>query len=162
MERRIAGVDTSCLIGLAQVQLVSLPLQLYTEVMLPPAVHAEYGDLPAGYVARSPRDRTLVQSLCLQLGCGEAEVIALGLELVQGGEWCEVILDDLQARQVALDLNLHVVGTIGLLVRAKQGGYIDSVRTVLEQLRASGFYCSAMLYRKALELAKEVDPEDVF
>ena len=155
MGKRVAVVDTSCLIGLSGVRLVYLPRLLYADVILPPAVQAEFGELPAGYLLQTPDDWTLVQSLRLLLGHGESEVIALGIELVRTGQSVEVVLDDLHARQVAASFGLPVVGTVGLLIRAKHAGHVVSVRSILEQMRASGFYCSTELFRRALQLAGE-------
>lgn len=104
---------------------------------------------------QSPANRDLVVSLCLTLGRGEAEVIALGLEQKHGGVACEVVLDDRRARQIAHEFGLRVVGTVGLLVRAKRHGYVASVRELLERLQAGGFRLSAELLRQALVLAGE-------
>jgi len=155
--QRVGIVDASCLIGLSKVQMETLPLQLYSEVIIPPAVQAEFGGVVEGYIVQSPSNRVLVQTLRLMLGAGESEVIALGVELSQGGEQVEMVLDDLQARRIALSYGLHIVGTVGLLIRAKQSGYIESVRAILQQMRASGFRCSPELFRRAIELAQEGD-----
>jgi predicted nucleic acid-binding protein len=150
-------VDASCLIGLSKVQMETLPLQLYTKVIIPPAVQAEFGGAVEGYIVQPPSNRVHVQTLRLMLGAGESEVIALGVELSQGGEQVEMVLDDLQARRIALSYGLRIVGTVGLLIRAKQSGYIESVRAILQQMRASGFRCSPELFRRAIELAQEGD-----
>jgi predicted nucleic acid-binding protein len=150
-------VDASCLIGLSKVQMETLPLQLYTKVIIPPAVQAEFGGAVEGYIVQPPSNRVHVQTLRLMLGAGESEVIALGVELSQGGEQVEMVLDDLQARRIALSYGLRIVGTVGLLIRAKQSGYIESVRAILQQMRASGFRCSPELFRRAIELAHEGD-----
>ena len=150
-------MDASCLIGLSRVQMETLPLQLYTKVIIPPAVQAEFGGAVEGYIVQPPSNRVHVQTLRLMLGAGESEVIALGVELSQGGEQVEMVLDDLQARRIALSYGLRIVGTVGLLIRAKQSGYIESVRAILQQMRASGFRCSPELFRRAIELAQEGD-----
>jgi predicted nucleic acid-binding protein len=150
-------VDASCLIGLSKVQMETLPLQLYTKVIILPAVQAEFGGAVEGYIVQPPSNRVHVQTLRLMLGAGESEVIALGVELSQGGEQVEMVLDDLQARRIALSYGLRIVGTVGLLIRAKQSGYIESVRAILQQMRASGFRCSPELFRRAIELAQEGD-----
>jgi predicted nucleic acid-binding protein len=150
-------VDASCLIGLSKVHMETLPLQLYTKVIIPPAVQAEFGGAVEGYIVQPPSNRVHVQTLRLMLGAGESEVIALGVELSQGGEQVEMVLDDLQARRIALSYGLRIVGTVGLLIRAKQSGYIESVRAILQQMRASGFRCSPELFRRAIELAQEGD-----
>jgi predicted nucleic acid-binding protein len=150
-------VDACCLIGLSKVQMETLPLQLYTKVIILPAVQAEFGGAVEGYIVQPPSNRVHVQTLRLMLGAGESEVIALGVELSQGGEQVEMVLDDLQARRIALSYGLRIVGTVGLLIRAKQSGYIESVRAILQQMRASGFRCSPELFRRAIELAQEGD-----
>jgi predicted nucleic acid-binding protein len=155
--QRVGIVDASCLIGLSKVQMETLPLQLYTKVIIPPAVQAEFGGAVEGYIVQPPSNRVHVQTLRLMLGAGESEVIALGVELSQGGEQVEMVLDDLQARRIALSYGLRIVGTVGLLIRAKQSGYIESVRAILQQMRASGFRCSPELFRRAIELAQEGD-----
>ena len=116
-------MDANCLIGLSKVQMETLPLQLYSKVIIPPAVLAEFGGVVEGYIVQSPSNRVIVQTLRLMLGAGESEVIALGVELSQGGEQVEMVLDDLQARRIALSYGLRIVGTVGLLIRAKQSGY---------------------------------------
>ena len=150
-------MDASCLIGLSKVQMETLPLQLYTKVIIPPAVQAEFGGAVEGYIVQPPSNRVHVQTLRLMLGAGESEVIALGVELSQGGEQVEMVLDDLQARRIALSYGLRIVGTVGLLIRAKQSGYIERVRAILQQMRASGFRCSPERFRRAIELAQEGD-----
>ena len=157
MGQRVGIVDASCLIGLSKVQMETLPLQLYTKVIIPPAVQAEFGGAVEGYIVQPPSNRVHVQTLRLMLGAGESEVIPLGVELSQGGEQVKMVLDDLQARRIALSYGLRIVGTVGLLIRAKQSGYIESVRAILQQMRASGFRCSPELFRRAIELAQEGD-----
>ena len=119
MGQRVRIVDACCLIGLSKVQMETLPLQLYTKVIIPPAVQAEFGGAVEGYIVQLPSNQVHVQTLRLMLGAGESEVIALGVELSQGGEQVEMVLDDLQARRIALSYGLHIVGTVGLLIRAK-------------------------------------------
>jgi hypothetical protein len=77
---------------------------------------------------------------------GEREVIALALEL--DGEW--VILDDLAARKLASDRGLLVVGTVGVLIRAKQRGLLPAIRPSLDALVDVGFFIGSRLYHRVL------------
>jgi predicted nucleic acid-binding protein len=52
-----------------------------------------------------------------------------------------------------------VIGTIGVIVRAKREGYLESVRAVLEELQAVGFYLTLRLMNEALRLAREFPSE---
>ena len=72
---------------------------------------------------------------------------------VQSG--CVVGLDDRQARLLAQQLGLSVVGTVGILVKAKQAGLIPAVRVLLESVQRQGFRFSAELYAEALRLVGE-------
>jgi len=65
------------------------------------------------------------------LGAGEAEVIALGLD----APGSLLILDDGLGRRFAHLLDLTFTGTLGVLVRAKKAGHLSAVKPVLEALR---------------------------
>ncbi len=50
---------------------------------------------------------------------------------------------------------LKVVGTIGVLLRAKNAGLILTVRPLLDNLQVAGFRLGLDLYEEALQLAGE-------
>jgi predicted nucleic acid-binding protein len=68
------------------------------------------------------------------LGQGEVEVIALAEALRAQ----EVLLDERAARAIATTRGLSVIGTAGLLVRAKDRGFIPAVRPFLSRMQAEG------------------------
>ena len=101
---------------------------------------------------RQVKNRQLVEALRFFLDLGEAETIALALEL-QGDL---VLLDEQAGRHAAQYFQLRVIGVVGLLVRAKQLGFVTEVRTQLDALRQKGgFYLSQPVYQHALHLAGE-------
>jgi predicted nucleic acid-binding protein len=85
---------------------------------------------------------------------GEAEAIALASETEH-----LLIIDDRKGRLWAQRLGVSVIGTIGVIVRAKREGYLESVRAVLEELQAVGFYLTLRLMNEALRLAREFPSE---
>jgi predicted nucleic acid-binding protein len=85
------------------------------------------------------------------LGSGESQTVSLALELKAD----LVILDDRPARRLAFGLGLPVVGTVGILLRAKQTGFITAVRPLLENLLEVGFRLSPVIRDKALTDAGE-------
>ena len=102
----------------------------------------------------SVQNRALVAALRRDLDRGEAETIALALEL----EADLVLLDEKEGRHAGQRLGLRVVGTVGVLLEARASGAIDMVRPYLDALRqTSGFYLSPSLYQHALALAGEND-----
>jgi len=94
-------------------------------------------------VAASP----LLQLLKRDLDDGEAEVIALAIEL----DAQIVLLDESEARRVADLYKLRKTGVIGVLMRAKREDRIDSLQVELDRLRVgAGFHIQDDLYHKAL------------
>jgi predicted nucleic acid-binding protein len=147
---RVIVSDSTCLIGLERIRQLELLPGLFDEVFVPPAVAAEFGVALAWLKVRTPGDAVHVATLKLMVDEGEAEAIALAKELN-----CEVILDDLQARKLAAKQNVHCVGLLGLLLRAKAAGKVKEIRPFIQQLRQEKFYFSEALAAEALRLAHE-------
>ncbi len=149
MPERLVIANTSPLLYLQLVGCLGVLRALYGAIVVPPAVHAE---LEAGLKVQVavPDVATLswvevkaVESEALipaivDLGPGEAEVIALGLE--HPGSL--LILDDLLARRVAALNSLTYTGTVGVLIKAKQAGHLEAIRPVIDDLRTSGLWLS--------------------
>lgn len=100
------------------------------------------------------QNQDLVTALRRDLDRGEAETIALALEI--GADL--VLLDEKEGRHTAQRFGLRVVGVVGILLEAKGQGAIHTVHPHLDALRqTAGFYVSASLYQYALVLAKETN-----
>lgn len=65
------------------------------------------------------------------------------------------MLDDLPARRLATALGLPVVGTLGILVAAKQRGLISQIQLLLDELVQHGFFIAPGLYRNVLSQVGE-------
>ena len=152
-----AVVDTSPLIILSRAGELHL-LQLAAEqVVVPTAVQREieaYGpdDPTVRAIAATPWLQVVASAplpervRALDLGAGESDVIAWAL----AHPACEAIIDDLDARRYATSLGIRLVGTIGLVLRAKQRGVLPRARPVLEELRGSGLYLSEPVLARVL------------
>jgi predicted nucleic acid-binding protein len=100
------------------------------------------------------QNHALVTALRRDLDRGEAETIALALEL--GADL--TLLDEREGRHAAQLLGLRVVGVVGILLEAKANGTIHTIRPHLRALRqTAGFYLSEPLYQHALSMAGEGD-----
>lgn len=67
-----------------------------------------------------------------------------------------LIIDEIKGRQYAKQLNINIIGLVGILVQAKQEGIIDSVKETLEELKTkAGFWISKSLLETALNLSLE-------
>ncbi len=100
----------------------------------------------------SPANEPLLRLLKQNLGDGEAEVIALALE----HQASLVLIDQSEARRVAELFALPKTGVIGLLIRAKKEGKIESLQNELDKLRdQAGFWIDERLYWQALRAVGE-------
>ena len=154
--------NTSPLQYLHQAGALELLPALAGQVYVPEAVVAELREgqrrnvlLPtleelSWLTVRPVRDRTLLP-LVTNLGNGEKEVLALGLETQDA----LLLLDDRDARRYARALELEITGTLGLLLRAKERGILDAVRPVLDRLQALGFRLNARTRQMVLKRASE-------
>lgn len=100
------------------------------------------------------RDQDYVRLLCAELDTGEAEAIALMRQ-----ERADVILlDEKEARRVARRLGISVLGTVGLLIWARQQGLIPSLSEQLQTLQNDGgFRLSQKLCLAALRQVGEAN-----
>jgi predicted nucleic acid-binding protein len=129
-----------------------VPKLLGPLLVIPPAVVGEFGRaLPEWIEARPLQQTVSAQILNASLGRGESEALALALE----SKADLIILDDRAARRLATALRLPLVGTLGLLLRAKMIGLIPAVRPRLEALRSLPFHVSPRLYESVLRTAGE-------
>jgi uncharacterized protein len=155
-------VNTSPLQYLHQAGQFDLFQKLFGRIIVPEAVAAELAagrrlgvSLPEPEAIewvdlRSPAS-PVGGLLSWDLGAGEASVLSLALE--HPGSW--VVLDDKLARQAALHLNLPLLGTAGILLRAKRAGHLNTISPVLNQLAALGFRLTPQTARNILDLAGE-------
>ena len=65
------------------------------------------------------------------------------------------MVDERSARRLARSIGLSVIGTVGLLVVAKEHGLLDSVRSGIRSLRATGFILSEEVTEAAIRSAGE-------
>jgi len=80
------------------------------------------------------------------LGAGESAVLSLAL--AEASSWA--VIDDSEARRCARSLGIPFIGTLGLVLLAKQIGRIPAARPVVERLRRSGMYLSDLVIDEAL------------
>ena len=154
MARPPVIADISALISLGSVgQLQVLPA-LFGRIIVPPAVAAEAthrGSTLPSWVDVRPLGRAPdARVVTAHLGAGESEAICLGLELEDA--W--VILDDGEARALARELGLRILGA-AVLVEAKRTGHLAQVRPTLDALLARGFRLDRKVYDRILKAASE-------
>jgi predicted nucleic acid-binding protein len=148
----LAVSDASPLISLVQVDRLELLRAVFRDIAVPPAVAWEVapsvGALPYWIREIEPGP---IPDLPDPLGAGEREAIALAVRLSAN----RLVIDDLPGRRAAANQGLNVIGTLGLLVRARARGVIQAVRPEMDAVIANGLYVSDDLYWQILALAGE-------
>lgn len=155
--------DTSPINNLAAINQLHLLQQLYEIVIIPEAVYRELTD-PSFPVAGSTEVQTLpwiqtrsvsstiIQALSSELDPGEAEAIALAVELQAD----QLLIDERRGRIVAARFGLRYTGILGILVEAKNRGLISAVKPLLDALiNQAGFWVAAPLYNSVLMFVNE-------
>jgi uncharacterized protein len=151
--------DTSPLQYLHLAQAIDVLFCLFERVIVPPAVVAELRrgrelghDLPipesVPWFQIMPPERNL--PLPDKLGQGEQQAISLAAAL-----GLPVLVDDGDARACAKRLGLAVVGTFGVLLRAKRHGLIPRVGPAMQAILAAGFRADQTTVGHVLDLAGE-------
>lgn len=160
----IVVADATPLIALAKIGRLALLHDLFGEISIPEAVTSEVTlaapHRPGADEIRDAhwihtgaiQDTTKVRYLRVELDAGEAEALVLAEEL--HADW--VLLDESKARRVATILGMPHIGTVGLLLLAKQRGIVPQLRPLLDSLRAQQFRLSDEVYEAVLEQAGEI------
>jgi len=156
--------NTSPLTNLAAIHQFQLLHRLYGQIYIAEGVLAELNAFGKAWpgskevstaswiVSQKVQNQGLVTALRRDLDIGEAETIALALELKAD----LVFLDERDGRYAAQRLGLEVIGVIGILLEAKSKGQIESLKPNLDNLRQlAGFYIHDSLFQYALHLANE-------
>jgi len=155
-------VNASPIILLGKAGIIHLLPELCSELVVPQGVIAE---VASGQIADAGRDwlRRSGQQYLRKVptphpalsewggGAGEAEVISWALQ----NPGFIAILDDRAARNLATKHRVPVIGSLRVIVLAKERGLIPAARPVLERLRGAGAYVSDSLIDRAIALAGE-------
>lgn len=141
--------DSTCLIGLERVGELDILPALFDSVTIPSEVEREFGSKFDWLKVENLKNNQLVAALEM-VDAGEAEAIALANEKNR-----LLITDDKQARSAAKRLGVSVIGTVGVLIRAKQSGIISEIKPILDALDANNFRISRALREEVLKIAGE-------
>ena len=158
--------DTSPIRALEWISRVDILKTLFGEVIVPPTVAHELQRTDGPYLpidlARfdfikivAPEDAICVGRLSATLDLGECEAIALAMK--KSGSL--LLIDEKSGCQAARQLHLNIVGSVGILILAKERNLIPALAPVLERLiRELNFFLSEELVKRILEQVGELPP----
>ena len=153
--------DTSPISNLLQVGEIDLLRQVFGKIVIPTEVfveicriesHKEFLIKQDWIKTATLSDTNLKNSLLNNLDSGEAEAIALAVELKAD----YLLIDEIKGRQIAENYGIKVTGILGVLIKAKKDGLITELKPYLQRLvNDAGFWLNPKLIKKILEMVNE-------
>jgi predicted nucleic acid-binding protein len=158
--------NTSPISNLACIGRLDLLRDQFSSIWIPEAVQAELDSIPDPAVRqaieqaqaqgwlelRLTSDAKLVNLLKVELHSGEAEAIALALEMKAD----RLLIDEREGRVVARQLGLPVTGVLGVLLRAKKTKRLEVIKPDIEALKSRArFFIDPALEAAILQKAGE-------
>lgn len=159
--------DTTPLISLMKVGQLELVYELFGEIQIPDAVYEELvSNNRFPNEKRQIQESSFVKKVSVEdmkavtllrrstgLDAGESEAIILsdtiGADLL--------LMDEVKGRQVAKQMGLHLMGTIGMLMIAYDEKKLtkSEILACIDMLRNSGRHISGKLYEQLLDKLEE-------
>ena len=154
-------VNASPIISLSNIGQADLLLKITDKLIVPKGVYEEinfheHTDNASKWIRSL--DNSLIHEVTIphiisdwNLGKGESQVISFSYQ----NDKIPIVIDDKAAKKCANLFNIKVVGTLAVLIKAKQMGLIDEVKPLLYALKANGFRISNHIIATALEIVGE-------
>lgn len=150
-ENKIVITDTSCFILLVKINALHILHQVFSTVYTTPEIAKEYGSPLPNWVIIRAANQSLQEEFHQYVDSGEASAIALASEIS-----CDyLIVDDLAARKLAKKPGLTIMGTVGVLLSAKQKGIVPLFRPYLDLIQQTNFRLSQQLAEEFIKAAGE-------
>jgi predicted nucleic acid-binding protein len=145
--------DASCLIALDEIGQIEILKSAFPQIVTTKEVSAEFGkELPTWISVKTLQNSAKRNELELVLDAGEASAIALALE---NPKQSILIIDEKKGRKIAKQYNLEIIGTLRVLLLAKQNGVIPSVKNLVAELTRKRFRFTNAVVNQILEEANE-------
>lgn len=157
MAHRRWVVNASPVILLGKIEEIPLLGAMADQIAVPSAVIREVSAKPDG--ERAVQTLTALDSaiivddevlpaaiLSWDLGSGENQVLSHAVAHSAD----RVVIDDLEARRCAKSLGLAIIGTLGIVGRAKKMGIIDRAGPIIQRLRQTGLYATDEIVQRLL------------
>lgn len=156
---KIVIADTGVLISLGIVDRIEIIENLFDEFYIPRAVWEELEKyenpaFPEKYKTMLKKHILQIKSknqLSLLMDYGESESVILYQELNAN----YLLIDDQKARLMAESLGVNCIGSVGLLIQAKQKGLIQDLRSIFKVWQKNERYFSRKLLNEILSKTGE-------
>ncbi|MEY4107029.1 MAG: hypothetical protein RL181_1371 [Bacteroidota bacterium] len=150
---KVIIADTSCLIIYHKIGQLEILRNAFPDLIVTKEVAEEFGELPDWVAIKEVTDKEQYLKLTADIGMGEASSIALALEFDDS----LLIIDEKKGRKVAVDLKIEIIGSLGVLIKAKEKGVIKSVKEILALIDKTNFRISQSIREKVLRASGELE-----
>ncbi len=145
--------DSSALVALAVMDRLSLLEEIFDEIFVPQAV---YDEVSIDNKPQSLKLKLFLADKIIQvkldiskMGLGQGELEAI--TLYQNTKADFLLIDDRRAKNFAKLNGIEVIGSLGVILLAKEKGLIESVRDDFKKLLDSNLFISQSLIDKILK-----------
>jgi len=152
--------DTSALVALAVCDALDLLIKLFENVTVPLSVFNEstISDKPQAeklqqFLKDKISDQTIDNTLQLPTNLGKGEVDAMFLYKKLNADY--LLIDDNRARKVAQINEIKIIGSLGVLLLAKNQNIIKLISPFLDKLENSDIFFDYNLLRQIKQIANE-------
>ena len=156
----IIVADTSALIALSVCKSLDLLEKLFEKVVLPQSVFKECiiknkSQSEQLYKFLKDKIETIDKTLFLNLpsNLGQGEISSMLLYKKLNADF--LLIDDNRARKIAKYNDINIIGSLGILLLAKNQNLIEKISPFIEILEKSDLYISQKLLLKVKRLANE-------
>jgi predicted nucleic acid-binding protein len=148
---KVVIADTSCLIIYDKIDKLYILKNTFRELIVTPQVADEFGDLPDWIYIKELENQAKFIELARDLGKGEASSIVLAIETGNS----LLVIDEKKGRKIAADHGVEIIGSLGVLLKAKQKKVIDSVKDIIDAIEQTNFRISKAIKEELLKQADE-------
>lgn len=155
--------DTTPIISLIKIERLNLLNQLFGEIQIPNAVYRELVSnnkykqeanliIQTNYIRKvDVKDKKSVDLLKRATGLDEGESEAIILSDETNADI--LLMDEIKGRQIAKQMGLNIMGTIGILITAFEEKLLsaDEIKQCIEILQRTGRYISEQLYKQLMD-----------
>lgn len=159
---KIIIADASPLIAFGSIDQLQMVFKIFSKIIIPQIVANEClaeMQYPGATAIKKAIDAHKIQihaealhhdELLAVLDQGEADAIALAHQLN-----LPLIIDEKLGRDVAKEMGIKIIGTVGIILLAKQKKIITHVKPILLELKNNHYFLSDTLVKNVLRLANE-------
>ncbi len=145
--------DSSALVALATMDRLELLEEIFDTIYVPQAV---YDEVTISYKSQSVKlkkflaNKVVIVNLDIsKMGLGQGELEAIALYKNKDADF--LLIDDRRAKNFAKLNGLNVIGSLGVMVLAKDRGLLELIRGDLEKLLESSLFISSNLIDRVLK-----------